>query len=44
MPTSAVIEIIPITCAGRGKQQAVRPTFAGQPRTPAGWKKRSDAC
>ena len=43
MPASAVIEIIPITCAGCGKQQAVRPTLVGQPCTPAGWKKRSDA-
>lgn len=45
MPTSTVTEIVPITvtCASCGKQQAVKPTPTGQPRTPAGWKKRSDA-
>jgi hypothetical protein len=33
MPTSTVIEIIPITCAGCGKPQAVKPIPAGQPHS-----------
>src|ERR1039458_8306933 len=43
MPTSTITEVIPIMCAGCGNQQSVKPTPAGQPRTPAGWKKRSEA-